>query len=227
MTQLDNVKNIALEIQPCVVSPGSAGIATASAAIAAGASTVAAKSANANGAVSMNVVLRVSVKKGVDYCFVMGMDDSQLLVQSIYARLNGDSPPRIAPKSKSNGSSGGGESSSSSVAKAAKSGASGGSLSEEKIFSSALSNGQVLCALINRLHELIASNEATHLTGSSTWREIALSTASLMADSSSVQIQVTYCCCASSSSGDSGIALQQKEVLELRAGWSARACVRR
>ena len=49
---------------------------------------------------------------------------------------------------------------------AAKSGASGGSLSEEKIFSSALSNGQVLCALINRLHELIASNEATHLTGS-------------------------------------------------------------
>ena len=127
MTQLDNVKNIALEIQPCVVSPGSAGIATASAAIAAGASTVAAKSANANGAVSMNVVLRVSVKKGVDYCFVMGMDDSQLLVQSIYARLNGDSPPRIAPKSKSNGSSGGGESSSSSVAKAAKSGASGSS----------------------------------------------------------------------------------------------------
>ena len=98
MTQLDNVKNIALEIQPCVVSPGSAGIATASAAIAAGASTVAAKSANANGAVSMNVVLRVSVKQGVVYCFVMGMDDSQLLVQSIYARLNGDSPPRIAPK---------------------------------------------------------------------------------------------------------------------------------
>lgn len=37
--------------------------------------------------------------------------------------------------------------------------------SEESIFSSALKNGQVLCHLINRLHQLISTNEAKHLTG--------------------------------------------------------------
>jgi hypothetical protein len=68
MSSLDNVASIALEIQP-------------------GSNQVNSK--------DVSVALNVVVKRGLDHTFLMGVHDSAALVQSIYARLNGEEPPAL------------------------------------------------------------------------------------------------------------------------------------
>jgi len=68
MSTLENVLSIALEIQPAVSSNE-----------------------------DLSVALKVEVKKGEDYVFLMGYKDSTAVVQSIYARLNGETPPSLPP----------------------------------------------------------------------------------------------------------------------------------
>ena len=98
MSALENVASIALEIQPMGPLAGRGAGAGAGA---------------GSGAVSEpSVALHVAVKEGSPYTFVMGVADSTLLVQSIYARLNGEEPPpmqqRGGPSEGGGGSGGGG-----------------------------------------------------------------------------------------------------------------------
>ena len=82
MSALENVAKLEMEFKPAALTHGPSG----SAAPAAGVS-----------AADVAVALKVEVKQGANHVFVLGLKESTTVVQSIYARLNGEEPPVLTP----------------------------------------------------------------------------------------------------------------------------------